>query len=150
MALFKNVFPTMIAAIATVLATMVVAGTASPQARERHLTEEQRAQVEQRLADVRARLDLTPEQESQLQPILRGSFEKRIALLNAHGLTREGGRQPSVRQLRSLREDMDQLRKETESQVDAVLDDRQMSEFRRIQDEMRNEFRERVRENRRR
>jgi hypothetical protein len=75
MALFKNVFPTMIAAIATVLATMVVAGTASPQARERHLTEEQRAQVEQRLADVRARLDLTPEQESQLQPILRGSFE---------------------------------------------------------------------------
>jgi hypothetical protein len=45
---------------------------------------------------------------------------------------------------------MDQLRKETESQVDAVLDDRQMSEFRRIQDEMRNEFRERVRENRRR
>lgn len=144
----KNAFPLLLAAAATIVACIAVAGIASAQAREQQLSEEQRAQIEERLAAVRTRLNLTAEQEAQLQPILRTSFEKRTALLNAYGLTQEGGQRPSRQQLRALRGEMEQLREQTETQVDAVLDERQMAEFRRIQGEMREQVRARVRENR--
>lgn len=141
---FKRICAAMLAIAAIVVGT----GTATAQGRERHLSEEQRAQIEQHLAEVRARLRLTPEQESQLQPILRSSFEKRIAALEANGFSRDGQR-PSLQQMRKLRTELAGLRESTEGQVATVLDERQMAEFRKIQDEMREQMRTRAKERRR-
>ncbi|WP_161966045.1 hypothetical protein [Steroidobacter cummioxidans] len=141
---FKRICAAMLAIAAIVVST----GTAAAQDRERQLSKEQRAQIEQHLAEVRARLRLTPEQESQLQPILRSSFEKRIAALEANGFSR-GGQRPSLQQMRSLRTELARLREATEGQVAAVLDERQMAEFRKIQDEMREQMRTRAKERRR-
>jgi hypothetical protein len=138
-----------IAAAAAVLACMVTAPNAWTETAKRQLTEEQRAQIEQRLAEIRTRLELSPEQEATLKPILRDSFEKRMALLKDSGLT-ENGQRPDRQQMRALRDEMARLRKDTEAQVDTVLDERQMAEFRKIQDEMRDQLRERARERRRR
>ncbi|HEY5754401.1 MAG TPA: hypothetical protein VIU34_01200 [Steroidobacter sp.] len=137
------------AALAAMAAVIVAGNTATAQTRERQLSEQQRAQIEERLSAVRARLDLTAEQEAQLQPILRASFEKRIALLNAAGVSRDGGSQPSLQQMRALRGEMAELAAQTEKQVATVLDERQMKEFRKIQDEMREQVRARIRERRR-
>jgi hypothetical protein len=134
---------------AGVLAAMTLMGSVSTPARDRQLSEDQRAQIEQRLADVRARLELTPEQSERLQPILRESFEKRLALRESHGLAGDGQQRPSRRQLIALRDDMKKLNAQTNAQVDAVLDDRQMAEFIEIQEETRDQVRQRVREKRR-
>src|SRR5690606_1869557 len=99
MTLFKRIFSAMVAMALAIAAS----GTATAQNRERQLSEEQRAQIEQQLSEIRERLNLTAEQESQLQPILRTSFEKRIAALEAHGLSRDAGQRPSRQQLRALR-----------------------------------------------
>jgi hypothetical protein len=133
---------------AAMLACTLAPHTAGAEAPRRQLTEEQRAQIEQRLDEMRTRLELTPDQDARLQPILRASFEKRMALLKESGLT-ENGQRPDRSQLRALRDQMTRLRKETEAQVDTVLDEQQMAEFRKIQDEMRDEFRERAMERRR-
>lgn len=142
---FKHIFAAMVA-IAMTIAAM---GTATAQTREQQVSEQQRAQIEQQLAEIRARLNLTAEQESQLQPILRASFEKRIAALEAYGLSRDGGQRPSRQQLRALRGEMTRIREATEAQVGAVLDAGQMAEFRKIQDEMREQMRARIKERRR-
>ena len=144
----RHAFSVTIAAAAAMLACMVLPPAAGAQAPKRQLTEEQRAQIEQRLDEIRTRLELTPEQEAKLQPILRASFEKRMALLKDSGLT-EDGQRPDRRQMRALRDEMNRLRKDTEAQVDTVLDERQMAEFRQVQDEMREQVRERVKERRR-
>jgi hypothetical protein len=148
MTILKNLMPTMTRSLAALLVAALMS-TASSQARDRPLSEEQRAQIEQRLGEIRARLELTPEQAEQLQPILRESFERRLALLDEHGVSRENGQRPNRRQLRALRDDLKTLKAETDARVDALLDDRQMAEFEKIQKEMRDQMRERVRENRR-
>jgi hypothetical protein len=148
MTILKNLIPTRTRSVAALLVAALMS-TASTQARDQQLSEEQRAQIEQRLGEIRARLELTPEQADLLQPILKESFEKRLALLDEHGVSREGGQRPNRRQLRALRDDLKKLRAETDARVDAVLDDRQMAEFEKIQEEMRDQMRERVRENRR-
>lgn len=148
MNLSKNALRVKIAAAAAVVACMVMAPTAGAQAPKRQLTDEQRAQIEQRMDEIRTRLELTPDQEARLQPILRASFEKRMELLKESGLT-ENGQRPDRQQMRALRDEMTRLRKDTEAQVDTVLDERQMAEFREIQDEMREQLRERAQERRR-
>ena len=144
MTLFKRIFSAMVAIAMAVAAT----GTATAQARDRQLSEEQRAQIEQQLTEIRTRLNLTAEQEARLQPILRSSFEKRLAVLDAHGLSREGGQRPTRQQMRALRGEMTEIREATEAQVATVLDAGQMAEFRKIQDEMREQMRARIRDRR--
>lgn len=140
----KGIFVAMIA-----VAAIVAAGPAGAQAQQRQLTEEQRAQIEARLAEVRKRLDLSAEQEAKLEPILRASFAERLALLDSYGLSRDGAERPSLRQMQALGGEMADIRKATEKQVAAVLDPRQMAEFRKIQDEMREQIRARIRERKR-
>ncbi|WP_129782341.1 hypothetical protein [Peristeroidobacter soli] len=144
MTAFKGVLVAMVA-----VAAMGAAGPVAAQARERQLTEEQRAQIEARLAEVRKRLDLSAEQEAKLEPILRDSFAKRLALLDSYGLSRDGAERPSLRQMQALGGEMADIREATEKQVATVLDQRQMAEFRKIQDEMREQIRARIRERKR-
>lgn len=114
----------------------------------RQLTEEQRDQIIQRLEDTRQRLNLTEEQRVTLEPILRESFEKRAAILNKYGVSRDSGSRQSLRQLRAMRGELDTVRNQTEKEVAKILDNRQMAEFLKIQEENRAAMRERIRDRR--
>lgn len=133
---------------ALVVAFLAVAGTAlADDTGPRQLSEEQRARLEERLTAVRARLDLSEEQKAALEPVLRESFEKRAEVLRSHGVTAESER-PSRRETRGLVRDLKAVREETDAEVERILDERQMEEYRKIQAEAQDEMRERFREQR--
>ncbi|MBB5517375.1 hypothetical protein [Amphiplicatus metriothermophilus] len=98
-----------------------------------------------RLDEIRARLALTEEQQAAVEPILRESLARRAALAER---ARAEGR-PSRRELRRLREEADQIRKETRTRIAPILTPVQLAEYDRIQDELRQEARERLRARRR-
>ena len=52
-------------------------------------TEDQVAQIEARMAETKARLNLTDEQAERLEPVFWDSREKRLALMAKHGITRD-------------------------------------------------------------
>lgn len=81
-----------------------------------------------------------------LEPVLRRSFEHRAEVLQRYGVGRDRSERPSLRQARALRNDLEELRKQTEAEVETILDSRQMAEYRKIQEEMREAIRQRIRE----
>lgn len=131
-------------------AVMVLIGlpAAAAEAGKRELSEEQRARFEARIEEARSRLELTEAQKTQLEPVLRKDFERRIEILRKHGVTRETEARPTRSEARALRADLKALRDETEAEVDGILDDRQMDEYRKIQDEARQAMREQMRSRR--
>lgn len=151
---FGNLAAAVATALATTLATILattmallvtVLPAAAADADRRQLSEEQRARLEARIEEVRDRLALTDEQKAALEPVLRKDFERRIAILNEHGVTRESDERPSRREARALRRDLKAAKEEAEKEITRILDDRQMEEYRRIQDEAREAMRERIR-----
>ena len=105
-------------------------------------------QLEERIEETKQRLNLTPEQEELLTPIIEQSMEDRLALFDKHGIERqkEGEKKrPSFKKLRALRKDMKALNKETREQVSGVLNDTQLKEWDKIQEENREALRERAR-----
>lgn len=112
---------------------------------QRPLSEEQQARLEARMAEIRSRLGLSEEQQAQLAPIVRKSFERRAAVMRQHGLTGEPGQRLGRSETRALMRDLKAVRVETEAEVDQILDDRQMEEFRKIREEARDGARERLR-----
>ena len=107
------------------------------------------AQLERRVGEIRERLALTGEQAGAALPILRAALEQHRAVLTAHGFdphARAGGAErPGLRTLRKLRRDMDAVRAETAEKLAKVLDEEQLAEYRKIQDENRREMRRRIR-----
>lgn len=114
------------------------------EAADRKLTDEQIAQIEERMAETRERLNLTDAQKEQLEPILRDSAEKRLVVLTSYGFS-EGVRPTlTFREKIALGKEMRAIRDNTTSKVAGILDDKQMAEFEKIQEERRAEFRERL------
>ncbi|MEO0975185.1 MAG: Spy/CpxP family protein refolding chaperone [Pseudomonadota bacterium] len=110
-------------------------------------TDEQRAQAEQQMAAIAERLALTDDQRAQIEPILMASMEEQKALLAKHGIdpNGNGSSRPNPRQLRSLRADAQALRTETQSELKGILNDEQLAEFAKIQEESKQQMRNRVR-----
>ena len=111
---------------------------------ESRLSEAQVEELLQRAEDVRGRLNLTPEQEAQVTPILEESREQRIDVLNAYGFG--DGARPSLnfREKRKLGKEMKGIRQDTEKKLAGILGPEQMAEFEKIQDEMREKLRDRI------
>lgn len=126
----------------------LAAMASAAQAQERQFTEEQIAEIEARIKATRARLQLTPEQEEQIAPILIENFKERVAVLQAYGFSRDVTPKLTFRQKLALRKELNAIRKNAEEHVETILSDRQMAEFRKIQDEMRERFRERLKNRR--
>lgn len=61
-------------------------GTASTTSAQDVNSAGQIAQLKERLAETRARLNLTDDQAGQIRPILLAGFEARIAVLEKHGI----------------------------------------------------------------
>jgi Spy/CpxP family protein refolding chaperone len=83
---------------------------------------------EQILTDMKERLNLSPEMETQFRPIIDGEIKKREEILEKY---REQKRQSFDAQ----RTELKQLNKETEEKLSALLNPEQMNEFRKIQGE---------------
>jgi LAS superfamily LD-carboxypeptidase LdcB len=113
-------------------------------------TDEQIAQVQERMAEMRERLELTDEQVAELEPIITTAVQHQQAVMEKHGVSESGsgsGR-PNPRKLMQMRSDMDAVRQETSDQVRTVLNDDQYQEFLKIQEERKAERRARMREGR--
>lgn len=147
---FSRFMPLMrIAGAALALAAIAAAAAiTSAEAQERKLTEEQRAQLEQQVEEIRARLNLTEDQRNRLEPVLRRNFEQRAEVLQRYGVSKDRSERLGFRKARALKSELEDLRTENDAEIATILDDRQMTEYRKIQEEMREEFRERMRERR--
>ena len=116
----------------------------SAAAQEQRFSDEQIAQIEERVAATRERLQLTPEQQAALEPILTASVEQRLAVLQSYGFSGEDRPKLSFRQKLSLRNEMQAIREKTESEVAGVLSKEQLAEYKKIQDENREQLRARL------
>ena len=112
---------------------------------EPQLSSEQQARLDARLDEIRARLDLSDEQRARLEPLLRKDLERRVEVLRKHGMGREADARPSARQMRAARQDLKSAREQTEAEMKEILDERQLDEYRKFQQEARDEMRERAR-----
>lgn len=103
------------------------------------LSDAQVQQIEQRLAETLARLNLTDAQRTSAKPIIEAGVRERAQILQAAGF--EPGKRPSLRQLRSVKGPLKDSRARTEAQLATILSSEQMAEYRKIQEERRAQFR---------
>lgn len=119
---------------------------AAPAAAQQHDIDPARAEaLAARLDEFRARLALTEEQKAAVEPILRESFERRAALAEKM----RGGSKPSRREMRRMRDDAERIRNETRAALAPILSPAQLAEYDRIQEEVREEARQKFRGRRR-
>lgn len=131
-------------ALAALLSIALPATAADPV----QLTDEQRARLDARLEEIRERLDLSEEQKTQLEPVLRKDVEERAEVMRKHGVTRDAEERPGRREMRALRRDLKTVREKTDAEVARILDGRQLQEYRKIRQEAQDEMRERMRSRR--
>jgi len=129
---------------------MALAITALPAAQ----TEEDRAaQFEERIAETKARLNLSDEQVEQLTPILESGFEAQMVVLEKNGIDLKNGdpnnrKKLDFRAARKLRKEMDAVRANTLDEIEKILSDEQFSEYKEIQAERKKKMREMIKERR--
>lgn len=99
-------------------------------------------QIEQHIENVSQRLQLTEAQRNDLEPILSKNFEDRMNILKSYGFSKDTRPKLSFRKKRALRRDMNDLRDRTEQAVSVILNEQQMDEFLKIQEENRNRMRD--------
>lgn len=107
--------------------------------------------IEQRIADTKARLNLSDEQVDAITPILEENVEKQLAVLERYGvdLEQRGSaskkKRMSLRQARSLRNEMNGIRQEALKSMSSILTEDQIDEYREIQEERKAELKKRIR-----
>jgi hypothetical protein len=132
---------------ATIVAVGILSGAsaAAQQANSPRLPPHAAAQLE----EARTRLALTEEQRALAEPILRDGVERRVAILKKYGLLDADGRRtetrPSMREARKLRGELDDVRDDTVRRLERVLTKAQIEEYKKLQSEMRDAARERLR-----
>lgn len=100
---------------------------------------------------IKDRLNLTEEQSEKFEPIILYQWEKRMAVMKKHGISLESNlskKKIGFRQLREIKKDMDKINKEIEKKLIKVLNNDQLVEYKKIQEENRIEMRARLRGNR--
>lgn len=127
---------------AFVLGFASMAMTATAQEPDREAAKQE---FKETVTDTMERLELTDEQKPRVQEILTESMGKRMAILDSYGV--KEGEKPNLglRQLRSMRGEMNEVREDTLSKMGGVLTADQLAEFKVIQEEMQAKMRERMR-----
>lgn len=100
---------------------------------------------------IKDRLNLTEEQSEKFEPIILYQWEKRLAVMKKHGISRESNlskKKIGFRQLREIKKDMDKINKDIEKKLIKVLNKDQLVEYKKIQEENRIEIGARLRGNR--
>jgi Spy/CpxP family protein refolding chaperone len=91
------------------------------------------------VAKITEKLGLTADQKAKVEPILRESFEKRRAVLEKY----RGQR--GLRALRSLRQELRPIQKETDEKLVNVLTKEQWKQFQKMREEIRKQLRDQIR-----
>lgn len=111
-------------------------------------TEKAKEQIQQTIE----RLELTDEQAEQVKPVLEESAAAGQEILSSYGMDPESRQdsagKPGIRKMRAMRNEMNALRENTLGELEQVLSDEQLEDFKRIQEERQAEMRERMREGR--
>ncbi len=105
------------------------------------------AQLEQRLEETKARLNLTDEQAEQIAPTLLQSFESSRAILQKYGVdpqSRGNGKRLGLKKARQLRQELETLQVNTLKELNGVLTDEQLAEYRQIQAERKAALQQRI------
>jgi len=115
--------------------------------------EDRAAQFEERLAETKARLNLSDEQVEQLTPIFWSGFEAQMAVLEKHGIDLQNMDPDSQKKLgfrdaRILRKEMEAVRDDMSDEVEKILSEEQFAEYKEIQAERREKMRETIKERR--
>ena len=107
-------------------------------------------QLIERLEEARERLGLTDEQDEQVRSIMAAAVKAQAAVLTEHGIDLLGVARPrlNLRQLRALSADLDAVRAGTLEELAEVLTPEQLETYRDIQEEWRQDLRDRLRERR--
>lgn len=106
------------------------------------------AEVGERLAQARDRLDLSDEQLDQIAPVMEESLAKRNSIMSRYGVdpqNPERSKRPNFRQARAMRSEMEAVRSDTLASLEGILSREQLDEFKSMQEEQRAEMRERMR-----
>jgi Spy/CpxP family protein refolding chaperone len=98
---------------------------------------------QEQMLETATRLDLSEAQRAELEPLLLDHFEKTRRLLERHGLDEPYESRPGRRQMLALSRDLRPLRERMDREVAAILSEEQMTEFREIQEERRDQMRAR-------
>ncbi|MEO1080961.1 MAG: hypothetical protein AAFY29_15495 [Pseudomonadota bacterium] len=112
-------------------------------AQEETVGEERRAQFAEYLEEMVARLELSEQQQADIEPIIRESVGKRQAIMESYGIG--NGERPNPRKLRGMRGEMQDLQQETRTELSEILTDEQMEEYLALQEERQEKMREEMR-----
>ena len=103
--------------------------------------------------EIQSRLNLTEEQIQQFKPIFVDNFEKRMNLMNKYGINIDNQKTTNnnngmgvmgIRQLRSLKKEIDKINKNAEKQLSNIFTKEQMNIYKLFQEEQRDEMKERL------
>ena len=132
-----------------IIALVSVLFVASAPALAQQIDPERHEDIEARVEQAKQRLNLTDEQVEQIKPVIKSNAEATKRILESHGIDlsvpKEQRNQPSMREMRALGKDMKALRLETTEQMAAILTDEQFEEFLTMQEERRDEMRDKIR-----
>ena len=116
-----------------------------------HAADDRAAQAEQRIEEAKLRLNLSDEQLEQLTPVLEQSVDAQRTIMASYGIDLDDLNDPGApkqrlgfRQAREMRGEMEAVRANTFGQLEGILTDEQLDEFRRMQEERRAEMRKRI------
>ena len=102
--------------------------------------------------EIQSRLNLTEEQIQQFKPIFIDNFEKRMNLMNKYGINidnqkttnNRGMEAIGIRQLRSLKKEMDKINKNAEKQITNIFTKEQINIYKLFQEEQRDVMKDRL------
>lgn len=102
--------------------------------------------------EIQSRLNLTEEQVQQFKPIFVDNFEKRRNLMNKYGINIDNQKTTNnkgmgvmgIRQLRSLKKEIDKINKNAEKQLANIFTKEQMNIYKLFQEEQRDEMKEQL------
>lgn len=108
---------------------------------------------EQRLAQIKSRLNLSSEQIERAAPVLEKSLAAQRSILASYGIDLDilesggssGAAKLGLRQVRAMRQELEGVRADTVGALKGILNDQQLDELKRTQDERKAEIRERIR-----
>lgn len=131
--------------VTTVATLIILLATGMQVAADEHRV----AMAQQQIQQTIERLELTDAQIGQVEPVLEASAAARQEILSRYGMnpaSRQGtAGKPGLREMRAMRKDMHALRKDTMGELEQILSDEQLEEFKSIQAERQAEMREQLR-----
>jgi hypothetical protein len=114
--------------------------------------EDRAAELEGRMQEAQARLNLSDAQIDQMAPIMERAMQAQKDIMARYGMDPEdrngSGSRPGLREMRAMNQEMEVVRSDTRAALEPILTDAQMAEFQRMQEERKAQMRERVRSSR--